>query len=112
MLLTNGGDAVVDFDEFYKRIDAPKMSLVMKDTQHYAYTDVPLLLTVYRIPPESQSKVDKVLGTLDGREVETALNAVTAGLLELLFNNTTKPLQNVGENPNIDVLQSNLRKCK
>lgn len=106
MLVANGGESVVDFDEFYRKIDAPKMDLVVKNTQHYSFTDVPLLLTVYKIPPASQPMVDQVFGTLNGKEVEKALDQVTAGLLEFLFNNKTEPLKDVGNNPIINVLHS------
>ncbi|KAK2591276.1 hypothetical protein QQS21_011028 [Conoideocrella luteorostrata] len=112
VLVANGGEPVVDFGEFYKKIDASKMDLVVRNTQHYAFTDVPLLLTVYQIPPGSQSMVDKVFGTLHGKKVEKALDQVTAGLLEFLFSNRTKSLEDLGKNPDIDVLHSNLRKCK
>lgn len=112
VLVANGGEPVVDFDEFYGKIDAPKMDLVVRNTQHYAFTDVPLLLTVYKTPPASQPTVDQVFGTLNGKDVENALDQVTAGLLEFLFNNRTKPLEDVGSNPNINVLHSDIRKCK
>ncbi|KAK4158121.1 hypothetical protein C8A00DRAFT_11081 [Chaetomidium leptoderma] len=112
VLVANGGEPVVDFDDFYRKIDAPKMDLSVRNTQHYAFTDVPLLLTVYQLPPASQPMVDQVFGILNGKEVEKALDQVTAGLLEFLFNNKTKPLEDVGRNPNIEVLHSDLRKCK
>ncbi|KAH6888193.1 Alpha/Beta hydrolase protein [Thelonectria olida] len=110
VLVANGGEPVVDFDEFYKKIDAPKMDLVVRNTQHYAFTDVPLLLTAYQVPPASQPMVDQAFGTLNGKKVEKALDQVTAGLLKFLFNNRTKPLENLGRNPDIDVLHSDLRK--
>ncbi|KAM0418769.1 hypothetical protein ACHAPT_012279 [Fusarium lateritium] len=112
VLVANGGDPVVDFDEFYAKIDAPKMDLVVRNTQHYAFTDVPLLLTAYQVPAASQPLVDQAFGKLNGKQVEEAVNEITAGLLELLFGNKTKPLENVGRNPNIDVLFSDLRQSK
>jgi hypothetical protein len=112
VLVANGGKSVVDFDEFYGKIDAPKMDLVVKSTQHYSFTDVPLLLTVYQIPPASQPMVDQVFGTLNGKMVEKAVDQITAGLLEFLFNNRMKPLKDVGRNRDIDVLHSDLQKCK
>ncbi|KAJ5819335.1 Alpha/Beta hydrolase protein [Penicillium riverlandense] len=112
VLVANGGEPVVDFDEFYRKIDAPKMDLVVRNTQHYAFTDVPLLLTVYQIPPASQPTVNQVFGTLNGKKVEKALDQITAGLLEFLFNDRTKPLKDVAGDRDIDVLHSDLRKCK
>lgn len=111
VLVANGGVPVVDFTEFYKKIDASKMDLVVKNTQHYAFTDVPLLLTVYQVPPGSQAMVDQTFGTLNGKNVEKAVDQITAGQLEFLFNHRTKPLENLGRNPDIAVLHSNLRKC-
>lgn len=113
VLVANGGEPVVNFTEFYnEKIDAPKMDLVVKNTQHYSFTDVPLLLTVYQIPPASQPMVDQVFGTLNGKKVEKALDQITAGLLEFLFNNRMKPLEDVCRNDDIDVLHSDLQKCK
>lgn len=112
VLVANGGVPVVDFDEFYTRIDAPKMDLVVRNTQHYAFTDVPLLLTVYEIPAASQPAVDQVFGTLDGKKAEKAVDQIAAGILELLFQNRTMPLKNLGRNLDIEVVSSNLRKCK
>lgn len=103
---------VPGWDEFYEKIDAAKMELAVRDTQHYAFTDVPLLLTVYQVPPASQLTVDQVFGKLDGKKVERAVDEIMAGLLELLFNKKTEPLRHVGGNPDIDVLLSHLPKCK
>ena len=108
----NSTPSVLEWDEFYKKLDAAKMKLAVRDTQHYSFTDVPLLLTVYRIPPASQSTVDQVFGKLNGKKVEKAVNEITAGLLELLFNKKTKPLEDVGKDPDIDVVFSHFPNCK
>jgi hypothetical protein len=105
-------NSVPEWDEFYNKIDAAKIELAVRDTQHYAFTDVPLLLTVYPVPPASQLTVDQVFGKLDGKKVEKVVNDIMAGLLELLFNKDIKPLKDVGRNPDIDVLLSHLPKCK
>jgi pimeloyl-ACP methyl ester carboxylesterase len=112
VLVANGGELVANFTEFYKKIDAPKMDLVVRNTQHYAFTDVPLLLTVYQIPSALQPMVDEVFGTLNGKKVERAVDQIAAGLLEFLFNNRTKPLEKVGRNRDIDVLHNDLRKSE
>ncbi|OIW33072.1 hypothetical protein CONLIGDRAFT_695442 [Coniochaeta ligniaria NRRL 30616] len=104
--------SVPEWDEFYNKIDGAKMELAVRDTQHYAFTDVPLLLTVYQVPPASQSTVEEVFGKLDGRKVERVVVEIMAGLLELLFNKETKPLEYVGRNPDIEVLLSQMPKCK
>lgn len=108
----NSATPIPEWNEFYKKIDAAKMELSVKDTQHYAFMDVPLLLTAYQIPPASQQKVEQVFGKLNGRKLEKAVNDIMSGLLELLFNNKTKPLRDLGRNPDIDVLLSHLPKCK
>lgn len=110
--VNNSAAPVPEWDQFYKKIDAAKMELAVRDTQHYAFTDVPLLLTVYQAPPASQLTVDQVFGKLNGRKVEKVVVEIMTGLLELLFNKKTKPLKDVGRNPDIDVLLSHLPKCK
>ena len=104
----NSTPSVLNWDEFYKRLDAAKMKLAVRDTQHYSFTDVPLLLTVYQLPPASQPTVDQVFGKLNGKKVEKAVDKIMAGLLELLFNRKTKPLEDVGKDPDIDVVLSHL----
>ncbi|KAJ3544018.1 hypothetical protein NM208_g3268 [Fusarium decemcellulare] len=110
VLVANGGEPIVNFDKFYKKVDAPKMDLVIRNTEHYAFTDVPLLLTVYQVPPESQPTVDKGFGKLDGRKLEKAVNQIVSGLLELVFKNKIKPLKNAGRNRDIKVLHRDLSK--
>lgn len=109
---SNGTAPISEWDEFYNNVDAAKMELAIRSTEHYAFCDVPLLLTAYDIPPESQPMVDQVFGTLDGRKVEKAMNEIVSSLLELVFNNNTKPLKQVDSNPDIDILLSDLSNCK
>ncbi|KAJ4311161.1 hypothetical protein N0V84_010594 [Fusarium piperis] len=103
---------VPEWDDFYNKVDAAKMELAVRDTQHYAFMDLPLLLTVYQVPPELQPMVDEVFGKLNGKKVEKVVNEVMVGLMELLFKNDTKLLKNVGRNPDIDVQRSDLPKRK
>ncbi|KAM0338875.1 hypothetical protein ACHAPU_011157 [Fusarium lateritium] len=101
----------LDFPEwpgFYKKIDAAKMMLEIKDTQHYAFTDVPLLLTVLQVPHESQALVDETFGKLNGRKVEKAMNQIMVGLMDLLFKKNTQALKKIGKNVNIKVLHDDL----
>lgn len=99
-----------EWDEFYSKIDASKMELKFFKTQHYAFTDVPLLLEKVSVPPESQSIIDETFGTLDGRGVEKAINEAMVGLMDLLFANNGKMLERIGEYANIQVLRSDLVK--
>ncbi|RSL42998.1 hypothetical protein CEP54_015260 [Fusarium duplospermum] len=99
---------VPEWDSFYDKVHAAKMELAVRDTQHYAFMDLPLLLTVYQVPPELQPTVDEVFGKLNGRKVEKVVNEIMVGLLGLLFENKTEPLQNVDRNPDIDVLRRDL----
>lgn len=93
---------------FYKKIDAAKMMLQIKETQHYAFTDVPLLLTVLQVPPESQPLVDETFGKLDGRKVEKAMNQIMVGLMDLLFKKNKQALKAIGKNVDIKVLRNDL----
>lgn len=97
--------AVPDWDQFYEKVDAAKMELAIWDTQHYAFMDVPLLLTVYRqVPPTSQPTIDQTFGTLKGRRVEAAQNEIVAGLLKLAYDANPEALANVARNSDIDVV--------
>ncbi|KAL6913682.1 hypothetical protein FSST1_011442 [Fusarium sambucinum] len=94
--------------EFYNKIDASKMVLKVLKAQHYAFTDVPLLLEKIKIPAKSQQIVGEVFGTLDGRMVEKATNQIIVGLMDLLFMNDTKAINKVGDNVDIQILRSNI----
>jgi pimeloyl-ACP methyl ester carboxylesterase len=94
---------------FYKKIDAAKMMLEIKNTQHYAFTDVPLLLTAL-VPPKSQPLVDETFGRLDGRKVEKAMNQIMVGLMDMLFKKNTRALKKIGKNVNIKVLHDHVPK--
>ncbi|KAG7109887.1 1-alkyl-2-acetylglycerophosphocholine esterase like protein [Verticillium longisporum] len=107
----NDSAPVPFWEDFYGNLKDAKMQLAMRDTKHYAFSDIQLLLTVYRVPAASQPLVDALFGKLDGRRVEGAMNEITVGLVELLFKNRTAPLRNVGGNPDIAVLLSNLPGC-
>ncbi|UZP41731.1 hypothetical protein NXS19_009547 [Fusarium pseudograminearum] len=110
VLVSVDGDNGLEWDEFYSKIDASKMELKFFKTQHYAFTDVPLLLEKVNVPPESQSIIDETFGTLDGRGVEKATNEAMVGLMDLLFTNNSKTLERIGEHVNIQVLRSDLVK--
>ena len=77
-------------------------------TQHYAFTDVPLMLTKIKIPKESQGVVDEIFGTLNGRKVEKATNQILVGWMDLLFKGKTSALKKVGRNANVKVKRSDL----
>jgi pimeloyl-ACP methyl ester carboxylesterase len=99
-----------EWPDFYKKINAPKMMLEIKNTQHYAFTDVPLLLTVLQVPPESQPLVDETFGKLNGRKVEKAMNQIIVGLMDMLFKKNTRALEKIGKNTDIKVLRDDLPK--
>jgi len=86
------------------------MVLEIIKTQHYAFTDVPLMLTKIEIPTESQPLVDEIFGTLDGRKVEKATNQILVGWMDLLFKGQAGALKKVGRNVNVKVLRSDLVK--
>ena len=79
-------------------------------TQHYAFTDVPLILTKIKIPKELQGVVDEIFGTLNGRKVEKATNQILVGWMDLLFKRKTSALKKVGRNVNVQVKRSDLVK--
>ncbi|KAI1057242.1 hypothetical protein LB507_001470 [Fusarium sp. FIESC RH6] len=97
-----------DWHEFYSKIDGPKMVAEITKTQHYAFTDVPLMLTKIKIPKESQGVVDEIFGTLNGRKVEKATNQILVGWMDLLFKGKTSVLKKVGRNANVKVKRSDL----
>ncbi|CEI69292.1 hypothetical protein FVEN_g3959 [Fusarium venenatum] len=97
-----------EWGEFYNKIDASKMVLKVLKAQHYAFTDVPLLLEKIKMPPKSQQMVDEVFGTLNGRMVEKATNQIMVGLMDLLFMNDTKAINKVVNNVDIQVLRRNI----
>lgn len=107
LLVAHGDKNVVpSWSEFYSNIGADKMELAVVDTQHESYMDVPLLLTQYQVSPDEQKNLVQFVGTLAARKIEKAVNEVVVGLLELLFNNDTKPLKNIHRNRDVQVIAS------
>ena len=94
--------------EFYKHIDPPKIQLVILDTQHYGFSDLPLLREVIAMPAELQSGLNALLGTLSGKSWEKALNDISAASLDLFYNDDIKLLENVDESKDIEVIKSDL----
>ena len=111
VFVSNGGDPVANFTEIYPRINALKMELEVRDTQHYSFTDVPLLLTVYKVPAASQPGIVKTFGALNGRKVANAVSQITSGAMSLLFNDNLNTLRNIGRNPDIEVVHNDLGRC-
>ncbi|EGU89192.1 hypothetical protein FOPG_16133 [Fusarium oxysporum f. sp. conglutinans race 2 54008] len=101
-------DPVPGWNAFYDKIGAAKMEMVVKHTRHYAFTDVPLLLTEFKIPAKSEAMVHEVFGTLGGRKVEKAANEIMVGFLDLVFGKGTKKLKAIGKRDGIHVLQRDL----
>ncbi|KAF5974357.1 platelet-activating factor acetylhydrolase [Fusarium coicis] len=98
-------DPVPGWNAFYDKIDAPKMEMVVKHTRHYTFTDVPLLLTEFKVPAESEAMVHNVFGTLGGRKVEKAANEIMVAFLDLVFKKDDEKLQVIGKKDGIHVLQ-------
>ena len=94
--------------EFYKHIDPPKIQLVILDTQHYGFSDLPLLREVIAEPAELQPGLNALLGRLDGRKWEKALNDIFVASLDLFCNDDIELLENVDENQDIEVIKSDL----
>lgn len=103
---------VSEWNSFYENVDSVKMELAVWDTQHYAFMDVPLLLTVFQTPPESQPVVEQTFGTLDGRRLERTMNEIVTGLLKLAYSGDPEPLSRVERNTDIDVVLSDLPGCE
>jgi hypothetical protein len=103
---------IPEWNLFYSKINAAKLELAVWDTQHYAFMDVPLLLTVYQVPPASQPTIDQTFGTLDGRRLEAAHNEIVTGLLKLAYDEDSEPLRDVDRNSDVDVVLSDLPWCE
>ncbi|KAF5591690.1 platelet-activating factor acetylhydrolase [Fusarium pseudocircinatum] len=101
-------DPVPGWNAFYEKIDAPKMEMVVKHTRHYAFTDVPLLLTEFKIPPKSEAMVHEVFGSLGGRKVEKAANEIMVGFLDLVYKKNANKLKAIGKKDGIHVLHRDL----
>lgn len=101
-------DPIPGWNAFYDKIDAAKMEMVVNHTRHYAFTDVPLLLTEFKIPAKSEAMVHEVFGTLGGRKVEKAANEIMVGFLDLVFKKNAKKLKTIGKKNGIHVLQRDL----
>jgi pimeloyl-ACP methyl ester carboxylesterase len=97
-----------EWGEFYSKIGASKMVLKILKAQHYAFTDVPLLMEMIKIPPKSHQILDELFGVLDGRRVEKATNQIMVGLMDLLFMNDSKALDKIGDNCDVQVLQTDV----
>lgn len=81
-----------------------------KGVHHYAFMDLPLLVSAINLPDEAKESLEVVLGSLDGRRVERLVNEVSSGLIEAAYNNNTRPLKHLGRNRDIEVLRSYLPK--
>lgn len=99
------------WDVFYQNVNAAKMLLAVRDTQHYSFMDVPMLLMNYPLPVSSKPVVEQVIGTLDARRLEKGQNEIMSGLLDLLFKNQTKSLEHLARNADILVVQDDLMDC-
>ncbi|KAF4501831.1 Platelet-activating factor acetylhydrolase [Fusarium agapanthi] len=101
-------DPVPGWNAFYDKIDAAKMEMVVKHTRHYAFTDVPLLLTEFKIPAKSEAMVHEVFGMLSGRKVEKAANEIMVRFLDLVFKTNARKLNAIGNKGGIRVLRRDL----
>lgn len=102
----------LNWPEFYPKIDASKMELSIKGTQHSSFLDVPLLLEVSQLPPTSPETVGKTFGTLSGKKMERAVDSIMVGVMDLLFRKNSRRLKNIGQNEDIVVVHNDLRGCK
>lgn len=94
--------------DLYPKIDASKMQLAVRNTQHYAFMDITLLLMVNKVPAAFQPAVDAVFGTLSGRRVEKAMDDIMTGLMDLLFKGKQEKLEHVSKNEDVEVVRDDL----
>nr|POE86661.1 putative 1-alkyl-2-acetylglycerophosphocholine esterase [Quercus suber]POE87636.1 putative 1-alkyl-2-acetylglycerophosphocholine esterase [Quercus suber] len=104
----NSTPSVLAWDDFYNKLNATKLELAVKRTQHLTFCDIPWLLRMIQLPPASQSKVESNVGTLNGTRVERVMNEITIGLLDLLFDRDIISLKNLGKDPDIIKVRSDL----
>lgn len=108
VLVSNGAQDIVNFEDFYKKIHGPKLDLLIKHTHHYAFLDIPLLLSQMDVPPEVKPAVEEIIGTLDGRKVEKAIDQIVSGLVDFAFYDKDKGLKSLRRNCDLRILHSNI----
>jgi hypothetical protein len=98
-----------DWSPFYPKIDASKMEAAVWGTRHYAFTDVPLLLTAAPVPAASKATIEQTFGPIDGRALEEAENFLVNGLIKLAYEGDIGPLSKADKSPNVYVINDGLR---
>ncbi|KAL3961339.1 hypothetical protein ACCO45_002862 [Purpureocillium lilacinum] len=93
-----GHDAIPgsNWPELYDRLRGAKMDLAVAQTEHLAFTDVPLLATQMTIPPENRPLVEKFIGKIDGAVLQDVMLEVLNGLVELGVRGKSEKLRGIG----------------
>jgi pimeloyl-ACP methyl ester carboxylesterase len=100
---------VPDWSPFYTKVDASKMEVAVWGTRHYAFMDVPLLLTAAPAPAASKATIEQTFGPVDGRALEEAENFLVNGLIRLAYEGDEGPLSKADMSPNVYVIIDGLQ---
>lgn len=108
----NAGSPALQWDDFYAKLAGAKLQVAIARTAHYGFTDLPLLLTVCDLSVEGRVKIAEVVGTLDGRIFETALNGLVDGFLKLVFKHHVAPLRRAMDDGDVQFFHDALPQCQ
>ncbi|KAM4067077.1 platelet-activating factor acetylhydrolase, isoform II domain-containing protein [Hirsutella rhossiliensis] len=82
--------------ELYSHLRGPKLELAVAKTQHYSFTDAPLLVTALRIPDKDRAAIEAVVGSMNGWRMQRTVLGIVTAFLDLVFNGNAEEVRNLG----------------
>ncbi|KAF4587910.1 Platelet-activating factor acetylhydrolase [Ophiocordyceps camponoti-floridani] len=82
---------------FYEKLRGPKLELMLENTTHISFTDLPLLLSTMEVPLEAQPSLEYFLGTVSGRRLRRTLTGILKASLEFLFERNVEGVRSLAE---------------
>ncbi|KAG5912842.1 hypothetical protein E4U53_005131 [Claviceps sorghi] len=70
------------WNDVWPHLRGPRMELAIRGTAHASFTDRPLLVSALRLPGSALKGLEGVLGSVEGRRLESIVNDVLVGFMD------------------------------
>lgn len=95
--------------QFYDNLRGSKAELQIAGTLHGSFTDTPLLITALDLPEEYKKPVESLVGTVEGKRMQSLLSKTVDGFFTYVFDGKTDALtKTIDGSKELSVVYSNV----
>ncbi|KAL7796777.1 Alpha/Beta hydrolase protein [Trichoderma ceciliae] len=97
------------WNQFWPRLEGKRMEIAIANTEHGAFKDDLMLLSMVKVSADIKEAIQGLLGSIDPHQLDKDLNGILTAYFDLLFYGKKQPLQAIPrEFANVTVVRSSL----